>query len=144
MYDQVKNVPQQTISKAKECLYPIPGKCMLDNMERNGLDCFSNLKSLEIFFDRLKSSSNPSLSKLKVIHQFNSPILNIYTYIFFICMQNIDSTVEIRENAIKFLGAIGEEEHFSITYILMTKKSSKKSVKVIFIIFYTKLVIFFR
>jgi len=77
MYDKIKNVPQQSISKAREYAYPTPSKFMLDLMESKDLDCIKNLKSLEIFLNRLKSSQKPSLNKLRVIHQFNSHTLNI-------------------------------------------------------------------
>lgn len=50
-------------------------------------------------------------------------------------MQNIDSTTKIRKNAIKLLNAVGVEENFNITYILMSKKLGKRSVKLIIIIF---------
>jgi len=145
MYDQIKNLPQQSISKAREYVCPTPSKLMPDNMESKDLDCKNNLKSLEIFLKRLKLSQNPSLNKLKVIYQFNSPTLNIilYTYIFFIFMQKTDSTTEIKKNAIEFLYSIGKEEQFGITYLLISNKTSKRSVKVIVIIFYSMLFIFF-
>ncbi|XP_001942593.2 interferon-inducible double-stranded RNA-dependent protein kinase activator A isoform X2 [Acyrthosiphon pisum] len=101
MYDLIKNIPQQSISKAREYVYPTPRKMMQDMMESKDFNCINNLKSLEIFLNRLKSSQNPSLNKLR----------------------NTDSTVEIRKNAIKFLETIGEEEHFCITYLLMSNKS---------------------
>lgn len=79
MYEQIKNVSQQSISEAKEYVYPVPSNSMLDAMKLKDLDfnCVNNLKSLEIIFNQLKSSQNPSLSKLRVIHLFNSPTLNI-------------------------------------------------------------------
>lgn len=100
MYEKVKNVPQQKILKDYE--YPIPSKFMLNTKESNDLDSIDNLKSLEILLNRLKSSQNQSLSKLR----------------------NCDSIIEMRKNSIEFLGAIGKEEHFSITYVLMTRKST--------------------
>jgi len=82
MYEKVKNVPQQSISKAKENEYPPPSQFMLNIENSNDLDHKNNLKSLEIFFDRLKSSENQSLSKLKVIHQFNLSMPNIFIILY--------------------------------------------------------------
>ncbi|CAI6366868.1 unnamed protein product [Macrosiphum euphorbiae] len=102
MYYQIKNVPQQNSSKTKEYVYPTPGNLMLDIMESKDLDCMNNLKSLEIFLKRLKSSQNSSVNKLR----------------------NTDFTAKIRKNAVEFLNAIGGEEHFGITYLLMSNKSN--------------------
>lgn len=79
MYEQIKNVSQQSISKAGEYVYPVPSNSMQDAIQFKDLDldCLNNLKSLEIIFNQLKSSQKPSLSKLRVIHLFNSPTLNI-------------------------------------------------------------------
>jgi len=46
-------------------------------------------------------------------------------------MQNTDITTEIKTNAIEFLNEISKEEHFKVTYVLITKDSSKRSVKMI-------------
>jgi len=125
MYDQIKNIPQQSIPKE----YSIPSQFMLDLEENKDFDSIDNFKSLEIFLNDLKESKKPSIRKLRVTHLFNLPMLNIQTYIFFICMQNCDSITEVRKNSIEFLSAIGKEEHFSVTYVLVTRKSSKISVK---------------
>jgi len=53
-------------------------------------------------------------------------MLNTCIYIFFHCLQNIHSTIELKNNAIDFLYEIGNEENFNITYILMKKDLSKK------------------
>jgi len=82
MYEKIKNVPQQSISKAKEYEYPVPSKFMLNAKEINDLDHKNNLKYLEVFFNRLKLSQNQSLNRLRVIYQSNLSILNIYIYIF--------------------------------------------------------------
>jgi len=104
---------------------------MLDLEENKVFDSIDNLKSLEIFFNRLKKSKKPSMRKLRVTHQFNLPMLNKQTYIFFIYIHNCDSITEIRKYSIEFLSTIGKKEHFSVTYVLMTRKSSKISVKII-------------
>lgn len=77
MYEKIKNVPQLD----KEHEYPVPSKFMLNTKEINDLEKNNNLKYLEVFFNQLKRSQNPSLNKLRVIHHFNLSMLNICIYI---------------------------------------------------------------
>ncbi|XP_026804140.1 interferon-inducible double-stranded RNA-dependent protein kinase activator A homolog [Rhopalosiphum maidis] len=100
MYDQIKNISQQKISMGKNSEYPFPTHSMLrDTVKSEEIDYLNVQQSLELFFNRLKSSQKQCLSRLR----------------------NTQSTIELKNNAIEFLYEIGNEENFNITYILMKK-----------------------
>lgn len=79
MYEQIQNVPQPS----KEHEYPVPSKFMLNTRKINDFEYKNDTQSVEVFFNQLKRSQNPSLNKLRVIHQFNLSMLNIYIYFFY-------------------------------------------------------------
>lgn len=115
MYNNIKDLPQDKITKYHTSENVSPSKVMLNsnvivnNLEELKIDNHSSKiqKHIDIFFKQLKSSQSVCLNKLKThwnsIHKF------------------MPSSMDI-------LNVIGKDENFSVIYTIMTNEPCKRSV----------------